>query len=204
MTADPVSRTPRQSFRLGRNAVVAAACGAVVALMVGASYAAVPLYSWFCRVTGFNGTTQVAVGRPSRQLLRTVAVRFDSNIGGGLPWKFTPEATEIEVRLGEVATAYYTVTNLAPRTISAQAAYNVAPLTAGAYFQKINCFCFTDQTLAPGETREMAVVFYVDPALAADREQDDLATITLSYTFYPMRESARPVAAKGGGPQGNL
>lgn len=193
------STSPRHppTSRSGRDVMVASACGVVVAVMVGAAYAAVPIYNWFCRVTGYNGTAQIATSLPTRQLERTLAIRFDANLGPGLPWKFEPEKTEINVRLGEVITAFYTVTNRSSRTVSAQAAYNVAPLTAGAHFQKVNCFCFTDQTLAPGETREMPVVFYVDPALAADAEFNDLTTITLSYTFYPVRETnSKPLAAK--------
>src|SRR5947199_938918 len=182
---------------LSRDAAVAAACGAVVALMVGASYAAVPFYNWFCRATGFNGTTQVATSAPSiAPLARKIAVRFVSNVAGGLPWKFEPEQTEIEINIGQVVTVYYNVTNQSARTTTGQAAYNVAPLTVGAYFQKINCFCFTEQTMGPGEKREMPVVFYVDPALVKDSDNDGLNTITLSYTFYPVREpAARPVAA---------
>jgi cytochrome c oxidase assembly protein subunit 11 len=192
----PVSE-PRPKQHLGRDAVVASICGLVVALMVGASYAAVPLYNWFCRATGFNGTTMVASGAPAAgPIARTIAVRFDSNVAPGLPWKFVPEQSEINVRIGEVVTVFYTVTNQSARTTSAQAAYNVAPLTVGSYFQKINCFCFTDQTLGPGEKREMPVVFYVDPALAADSENDGLKAITLSYTFYPLRDQTpKPVAA---------
>jgi len=116
-------------------------------------------------------------------------------VAGGLPWKFEPEQTEIQVHIGVVTTVYYTVTNQSARTTTGQAAYNVAPLTVGAYFEKINCFCFTEQTFAPGEKREMAVVFYVDPSIVEDHENDGLNTITLSYTFYPVREEAKPVAA---------
>jgi cytochrome c oxidase assembly protein subunit 11 len=182
---------------LTRDAVVAAICGFVVVLMVGASYAAVPFYNWFCRTTGFNGTTQVATSAPSgAPLSRKMAVRFDSNVAPGLPWKFEPEQTEVEVKIGEVVTVFYTVTNQSARTTTGQAAYNVAPLTIGAYFQKINCFCFTEQTMAPGEKREMPVVFYVDPSIVSDRDNDGLTTITLSYTFYPVRDPAqRPLAA---------
>ena len=126
-------------------------------------------------------------------------MRFDSNVAGGLPWKFEPEQTEIEVRIGQVITVYYTVTNQSARTTTGQAAYNVAPLTVGAYFQKINCFCFTEQTMAPGEKREMPVVFYVDPAIAADHENDTLNTITLSYTFYPVRDGAEAARRRRGG-----
>jgi cytochrome c oxidase assembly protein subunit 11 len=192
---------------LGRDAAVAAVCGLVVVLMVGASYAAVPFYNWFCRATGFNGTTQVATSAPSSApLARKIAVRFDANVAPGLPWKFEPEQTEIEVNIGQVVTVFYSVTNQSARTTTAQAAYNVAPLTVGAYFQKINCFCFTEQTMGPGEKREMPVVFYVDPALAADSENDGLNTITLSYTFYPLRDPIpKPLAASElDKPKGNL
>jgi len=201
----PAVPQPRRASN--RDAWVGAACGAVVVLMVGASYAAVPFYNWFCRATGFNGTTQVARAAPaSAPLGRKVAVRFDSNVAGGLPWKFQPEKTEIEVKIGEVVTVYYTVTNQSARTTSGQAAYNVTPLTVGSYFTKINCFCFTEQTMAPGETREMPVVFYVDPSIVDDHENDGLNTITLSYTFYPVRDAApKPLAAREPEkPQGRL
>jgi len=197
MDMGPTSQQTPNRPRLGRDALVAAICGAVVTLMVGASYAAVPFYNWFCRTTGFNGTTQVATSAPSAAPLpRKITVRFDSNVAAGLPWKFEPEQTEIDVNIGQVVTVYYNVTNRSARTTTGQAAYNVAPLTVGAYFQKINCFCFTEQTMAPGEKREMPVVFYVDPSLAADHDNDGLNTITLSYTFYPVRDPApKPVAA---------
>ena len=187
--------TPRDDKRpLRRDVLVAAACGSFVALMVGAAYAAVPFYTWFCKTTGFAGTTQVASQAPDQILSRSLTIRFDSNVTPGLPWKFQPEQNEIKVRIGEVTTVNYKVVNEAAREISAQASYNVSPPTVGAYFDKINCFCFTEQRLKAGETREMTVVFYIDPAIAKDREQDDLNTITLSYTFYRLREPARPVA----------
>jgi len=196
MTQQPISPPRKPAPRLSRDALVAAICGLVVVLMVGAAYAAVPFYNWFCRATGFNGTTQVAKSAPTgKPLARTVAVRFDSNVSGGLPWKFEPEKTEVEVHIGEVTTVYYTVTNESARSTTGQAAYNVAPLTVGAYFVKINCFCFTEQTFAPGEKRELAVVFYVDPSIVEDHDNDGLSAITLSYTFYPVREEAKPVAA---------
>jgi cytochrome c oxidase assembly protein subunit 11 len=179
---------------LRRDIAVAAACGAFAALMVGAAYAAVPLYSWFCRATGFAGTTQVSTQAPDRVLGRSMKVRFDANVMAGLPWRFEPEQTEMTVRIGEVVTAFYKVTNQAARETLGQASYNVAPLNVGSYFSKINCFCFTEQRMKAGETREMAVVFYVDPSIAKDADQNDLNSITLSYTFYPLREPSPPVA----------
>jgi cytochrome c oxidase assembly protein subunit 11 len=178
-----------------RDAAIAAACGVFVALMVGAAFAAVPFYNWFCRTTGFGGTTQVATVAPAGMLDRKITVRFDANVAPGLPWRFEPEVNSIDLHIGEVATVYYDVVNTSARTTEAQAAYNVTPPTVGAYFTKINCFCFTEQRLAPGEKRQMAVVFYVDPAMVKDPEQDDLNTITLSYTFYSVPvEPARPAA----------
>src|SRR5437588_9039028 len=193
----PKSDPPRSRPNLRRDALVAAICGFVVVLMVGASYAAVPFYNWFCRSTGFNGTTQVATSLPaSGPLARKIAVRFDANVGPGLPWKFEPEQTEIEIPIGQVVTVFYQVTNQSARTTTGQAAYNVAPLTVGAYCQKINCFCFTEQTMAPGEKRQMPVVFYVDPSIAGNSENDGLNSITLSYTFYPVHEQPpKPLAA---------
>ncbi len=185
------------------NLFVAFLCGGLVASMVGLSFAAVPFYSWFCRTTGYGGTTQVAKARPTQISDRIITVRFDSNVAAGLPWRFEPEQRTIDVKLGEVVTVYYSVTNLVARVTAGQAGYNVSPPTIGSYFEKINCFCFTEQTMKPGETRKMAVVFYVDPKLAEDAEEGNLDLITLSYTFYPIRvpdqaavESATP--AKSG------
>jgi cytochrome c oxidase assembly protein subunit 11 len=180
-----------------RDIVLAAGCGVFVAAMVGMAYAAVPFYNWFCRQTGFAGTPQIAKALPKGELGRTISVRFDGNVTGGLPWKFEPERNSIEVRLGEVATVNFVATNLSARETIGQAAYNVAPGTTGAYFTKINCFCFTEQRLGPGETREMPVVFYVDEALGKDAELEDLNTITLSYSFYSVREPVKPVADRG-------
>jgi cytochrome c oxidase assembly protein subunit 11 len=183
-----------------RDVMTAAACGVLVAAMVGAAYAAVPLYNWFCRTTGFGGTTQVAAAGPSQVLDRKLKVRFDANVAGGLPWRFEPEQTSIEVRLGEVVTVGYRVVNESARETTGVASYNVSPPTVGAYFSKINCFCFTDQRLRAGEKRDMMVVFFVDPALAKDSEQDDLDTITLSYTMYPVRQPETPRVENGATP----
>jgi len=191
-----MSETARSKARR-RDVILAGACGAFVAAMVGLAYASVPFYDWFCRTTGFGGRPQIAKAAPQQTGERTLAIRFDANVTGGLPWRFEPEQNSIQVKLGEVVTVNYVATNLAARETVGQAAYNVAPSTTGSYFQKINCFCFTEQRLGPGERREMAVVFYVDPALARDPELDDLNTITLSYSFYAVREPAKPVADGG-------
>src|SRR5580698_2995485 len=192
MSSKPASPRPPR-----RDLLVAFLCGGLVASMVGLSFAAVPFYSWFCRTTGYGGTPQIATAAPGQITDRTVTVRFDSNVAPGLPWSFEPERRTIDVKLGEVVTVYYSVVNESARTTTAQAGYNVAPPTVGIYFEQINCFCFTQQTMKPGEKRDMAVVFYVDPKLAKDSEQGTLKNITLSYTFYPVREPERPVAESG-------
>ena len=179
---------PERLSQTGKNALIAGACALFVGIMVGVAYAAVPLYNWFCRTTGFGGTPQIATFAPTQAIGRTVKVRFDSNVAGGLPWVFEPERNFIEERIGEVVTVNYRIANQSARDTTAIASYNVSPPTAGAYFSKINCFCFNEQQLKAGEKRELAVVFFVDPALTKDSEQDDLDSITLSYTMYPVRE----------------
>jgi cytochrome c oxidase assembly protein subunit 11 len=178
---------PTQQPLRRRDMLVAFLCGGLVAAMVGLSFAAVPFYSWFCRTTGYGGTTQVTTALPTHATDRLVTVRFDSNVAAGLPWRFEPERRTLDVRLGEVVTVYYKVVNQSGRATAGQAGYNVSPPTTGIYFEKINCFCFTQQTMKAGEARDMAVVFYVDPKLATDAEQDRVKMITLSYTFYPVR-----------------
>ena len=194
-----MSQLPPVPHKKSRDVVVAAICGMVVALMVGASFAAVPFYNWFCLQTGFGGVTQVSEKAPTEVLGRKVTVRFDSNVAPGLPWKFEPEQNEISLRIGEVATVHYKVINEAAREITAQAGYNVSPPQVGAYFTKINCCCFTQQTLAAGETREMTVVFYVDPSIVKDQDLDRLNTITLSYTFYRLADADKTADAGGVG-----
>jgi cytochrome c oxidase assembly protein subunit 11 len=184
-----------------RDVLVAGACGIFVAAMVGAAYAAVPLYNWFCRTTGFGGTPQVATAAPADILDRKLKVRFDANVAGGLPWRFEPEQNSIEVKVGEVVTVSYRVVNESARETVGIASYNVSPPTAGAYFSKINCFCFTDQRLKAGETRDMAVVFFVAPDIVKDSEQDGVETITLSYTMYPVRQ-AEPARRENGAAAG--
>ncbi|HEX2890186.1 cytochrome c oxidase assembly protein [Vineibacter terrae] len=163
--------------------VVLGAFGAVAG-MVGMAYAAVPLYDMFCRATGFGGTTQVAAVAPGRVLERKVTVRFDASRDGNLPWKFEPLQREVKVRLGEEMLVFYRATNVSQRPIVGTATYNVTPDIAGAWFNKIQCFCFTEQLLMPGESVEMPVTFFVDPDMAKDHKYDGVKTITLSYTFF--------------------
>ena len=180
MSAPNTNETASQRRRdLG----VAAACGVFVAAMVGAAYASVPFYNWFCRTTGFGGTPRIASLAPAEALDRTVAIRFDANVTGSLPWRFMPDQVSVDVKIGQVVTVGYTAVNELARETVGQASYNVSPPTAGYYFTKINCFCFTEQRLKPGEKRDMTVVFYVDPSMVKDSDQDDLNTITLSYTM---------------------
>ena len=169
------------------------ACLGLVAGMVGLSYAAVPLYDLFCRVTGFDGTPLVRSLPAGEVLEREIAVRFDANVTPGLPWRFGAETPEVKVKLGQTTTVLYRVTNDGPAPATGVATFNVQPALAGAYFVKLECFCFTEQTLEPGETRESAVVFYVDPGLVQDPNVKDLASITLSYTYFTAK-SGRPVA----------
>lgn len=181
-----------------RHAGVAVICFSVVAMMVGLAYAAVPLYRIFCQVTGFGGTTQVAVSAPDTVLERQVKVRFDANVASGLGWSFEPEQREVEVKVGEQTLAYYKARNLTGREITGTASFNVTPLNAGRYFSKVECFCFTEQTLKPGEAVDMPVTFYVDPAIADDPDLDSLHTITLSYTFFAKKSSGRVSRVQSG------
>jgi cytochrome c oxidase assembly protein subunit 11 len=191
------SNHPDQARRR-RDLMVAGACGLFAAGMVGMAFAAVPLYDWFCRTTGFAGTPQISTAAPGQVLDRKIIVRLDANISGGLPWRFTPEKSFVEVRVGDVLTVNYTVVNESARETVGNASYNVSPPTVGAYFHKISCFCFTEQALAPGEKRDMPVVFFVDPKLVDDAEHDNLNTITLSYTMYPVRRSEPQTVGNAG------
>jgi len=161
------------------------ACVGIVVGMVGLAYASVPLYDLFCKVTGFGGTPIVRDENGSEIMDRTIAVRFDSNVAPGLSWRFSPEKPEVKVNLGEMTTVNYKVTNTGDRPSTGIATYNVQPDLAGTYFSKLECFCFTEQTLQPGETLESAVVFYVDPRLVQDSDVKGLTFITLSYTYFP-------------------
>lgn len=167
------------------NTRLALRLGAVVAVMVALSFAAVPFYSWFCRTTGYGGTPAVAEAAPDTILDREVIVRFDANTAPDMPWQFRPKQREMTVRLGETGLAFYEAYNPTDRPVAGQAAYNVAPDTAGKYFDKIACFCFNLQVLGPGERVEMPVTFFVDPEMLKDADASHLKAITLSYTMFP-------------------
>jgi cytochrome c oxidase assembly protein subunit 11 len=166
-----------------RNTVAAGVCVGVFVGMVGLSYAAVPLYRAFCQATGYGGTTQRSAEGASTVLDQTINVRFDANTSN-IPWSFKPEQWQVGMKIGETKQIHYVAQNLANHTVRGRASFNVTPEFAGAYFYKIQCFCFNDTTLKPGEKLEMPVVFYVDPAIVKAEEARGLKTITLSYTMF--------------------
>lgn len=170
------------------------ACFGLALSMVGVAFAAVPLYSLFCRVTGFDGTPMVGTTAPARTLERAVSVRFDANVAAGLKWSFVPELAAVEAKLGETKTVFFRVRNEGSAASTGIAAFNVQPGQAGAFFVKLKCFCFEDQTLKPGEAFDFPVVFYIDPAIAENRSLDDLSAITLSYTYFTSR-NGQPIAS---------
>jgi cytochrome c oxidase assembly protein subunit 11 len=159
--------------------------------MLALAFAAVPLYRVFCQVTGFGGTTMKAEAAPGA-VAGQIGVRFDANIDPQLPWKFEPEQATVRIHPGAKTTIYYRAVNYTARSTSGQAIFNVTPESAGKYFSKIECFCFTEQTLKPGESVRMPVVFYVDPKLRKDPDTRDIDEITLSYTFYPVENPETP------------
>lgn len=168
-----------------RNRKTALVVSLAVVGMVAMSFAAVPAYRAFCQVTGWGGTTQRAEAESDRMLERTVTVRFDATVGQGLAWRFKPEQVSQTLHIGETGLAFYEAENLSDRPVTGRATFNVSPAKAGIYFRKIECFCFTEQTLQPGEKVSMPVTYFIDPALADDRNLDDVQTITLAYTFFP-------------------
>lgn len=177
----------------------------VIAFMGAMAWASVPLYDLFCRVTGYGGTTQVADAASDRVLDRTMKIRFDGSVANDMPWQFRPAKNVIELRIGETGLAFYEATNPTDRTVTGTAAFNVSPPTVGAYFDKIDCFCFTEQTLKPGESVMMPVTFYVDPDIVDDPDTVTVREITLSYTFYEtepehagLDDDTTPTAASGG------
>jgi cytochrome c oxidase assembly protein subunit 11 len=179
----------------GRNYLIAVAALLAVAGMIGASYAAVPLYYAFCRATGFAGTTQVARAAPALKGHRQLTVRFDANVAPGLPWTFEPESSSVTLRTGATSTVYFKVRNRSGRPTAATAVYNVTPPASGAYFDKISCFCFSEQHLGPNETAELPVVFFLDPKLEKDETMDGVAELTLSYTLFAAHDASGAVAA---------
>jgi len=186
----PTASDPRLAARNSRLALI---CLAIFATMVGVAFAAVPLYRVFCQATGFNGTVQRASAAPTTIAAGTVTVAFDTNVRG-LAWQFTPNVPSQQVRPGATNLAFFKVTNTTDQPLTGRAIYNVTPESAGAYFSKLECFCFKNQTLAPHQTAEFPVVYYVDPRFGQNDDTKGIEQITLSYTFYP----AQPLAAKPG------
>lgn len=186
---------PQISEKVERsNRRMAIACVGFFAGMVAMAYAAVPLYDMFCRVTGYGGTTQRVEQYSQTVLDKDVKVRFDANVSGGLGWNFKPVQREVTIKIGETTQIAYEAKNVTSQPLSGRASFNVTPQIAGAYFMKVECFCFTDTELRPGETMEMPVVFYVDPEIVNVTELKNINTITLSYTFFPLTEE-RPQAS---------
>ena len=177
----------------GNGAVVAMCCSFVIG-MGAMAYAAVPLYEMFCKATGYGGTTQRVEQASDVILDKTIKVRFDANTGPGLPWTFEPVQREVELKIGETVQILYKARNNSSKATTGQATFNVTPEQTGAYFNKVQCFCFTETTLKPGEELEMPVVFFVDPEIVKAVETKGIHTITLSYTFYP-HEASKPVAS---------
>jgi cytochrome c oxidase assembly protein subunit 11 len=172
-----------------RNGRTAAMMAGIVLFMVGLAFASVPLYRIFCEATGFDGTTQRAAAAPGPVAGSQVSIRFDANVSPTLPWRFQPERSTQIVTIGERTMAIFLAKNLSARTIAGSAAFNVSPPQAGKYFTKIQCFCFTQQVLKPGEEARMPVIFYVDPKFLKDPDSRDISEITLSYTFYPVDQA---------------
>jgi cytochrome c oxidase assembly protein subunit 11 len=199
-----------------RNARTGLVLAGLAAGMVGLAFASVPLYSLFCQVTGFGGTTQVAEQAPATTIDRTVVIRFNADVDTKLPWSFQPNQRQLSVRVGETGVATYTARNRSDTPMTGTATFNVTPLKAGKYFDKIQCFCFDEQRLEAGQEVEMTVSFFVDPAIMDDRNLDEVKTITLSYTFFramddtggsadaaPRATIQQSAAASGGPPASN-
>ena len=188
--------------RVDRNARLAWTMVLVVAGMLGAAYAAVPLYQAFCRATGFAGTPLIAQSDDHPVIARSVDVRFDTNTDPDLPWRFEPEQRDVTVHLGEQKLVYFKATNVSQRPIVGTAVYNVTPESSAKWFNKLQCFCFTEQLLKPGQSIDMPVLFFVDPDMDKDRRYDNIRTITLSYTFYEAK-TERAKTLLGGLTAGN-
>ena len=180
-----------------RDTTVALVCVGVIGGMVGLTAASVPLYRLFCQVTGYGGTTQRAEVAPTNQSDVEVEVFFNADTASDMPWEFTPEQRSVKVRLGEEKLVFYHAKNLTDRPIAGQATFNVTPFSAGPYFNKLQCFCFNEQTLQPGQSVDMPVTFYVDPSLLDDPDGSDTRQITLSYTFFLNEEDTKKLSNRG-------
>ena len=187
-----------------RNRRTVLACSAAVLAMTGLSFAAVPLYNLFCKVTGFAGTPMVGTAATGKTSDRIVQVAFDANVAPALGWRFEAERTQIQAQVGVTQTVFYKITNTSSRPMTGIATYNVQPNQSGAYFVKIQCFCFTETTLQAGETLEAPVVFYIDPEIELNRELASLKSITLSYTYFPSKNGQPVAESKGDGNQSKL
>lgn len=190
-----LEKTAAEQKKRKTNLAVAGGCVAFFSAMVGMAYAAVPLYAMFCQVTGYGGTTQRATQYSNRVLDREITVRFDANTAG-VPWEFEPVQREVTIKIGETKQVAYKATNKFSTPTTGRATFNVTPELAGAYFNKVECFCFTNQTLKAGETVDMPIVFYVDPDILKVPEMKNIKTITLSYTMF-LADKNKPVAAVG-------
>ena len=186
--------------RLTMPKITAFALVLLVMGMIGVSYAAVPLYDLFCRVTGYAGTPNVAVAIPERILNRSMTVRFNADVHRGLPWDFRAAQGKVTVNVGEPVLAFYSVENTSDRAVIGTATYNVTPLKVGRYFSKIDCFCFTEQVLGPGEVANLPVSFFVDPSIMDDPEMDKIKTVTLSYTFFEVDTQEQERLSSAGRP----
>jgi cytochrome c oxidase assembly protein subunit 11 len=193
----------RRQRKPRRHNFVALSLAGLVAAMVGLSFAAVPLYRIFCQATGYGGTPQRAERAPDEVLDRTITIRFDGNVAPGLPWSFAPVQQTMKVKIGDTALAFFTATNRAKTPITGRAVFNVSPEQAGLYFTKIQCFCFTEQTLAAGATVEMPVTFFVDPKIIDDEDTKHITEITLSYTFFPSGTPSPVATAPDNGKSGS-
>jgi cytochrome c oxidase assembly protein subunit 11 len=186
---------------LGRRHIAPIAATGVILCMLGLVAVSPQLYRAFCSLTGYEGTPRIAKAGSLVKGTRSMHVRFDSNVGGALPWTFAPETDAMDLVTGKTATVFYKVTNTSDRTITARAIYNIGPPSMGAYFDKISCFCFSDQTLKPHETVEMPVVFYLDPALEKDETMAGVDEVVLSYTFYEQKPASVAAGDETGKPR---
>ena len=196
-----MSQTGLSEVERKRNAKVAVICAFAFFAMTGAAFAAVPIYKMFCQVTGFDGATRRATGAADQVLGKTLTIRFDANVRD-LPWTFTAEQTSQQAKIGETKIAFFKVTNNSNKPVTGRAIFNVVPEQAGPYFNKLQCFCFSDQTIAAGATVDMPVLYYVDPKYADDLNTKGKPEVTLSYTFFPTTskeaQAAPPSPHKGG------